>query len=278
MKNFIKLLNFEINRFSKLYFLMLIVIFVVQLGSALFKIFSYMTLVKTETTSGRMTPEQFLYEYYSFGLEDIVYSRGFFLPIGIGIVSLLFYMFFIWYRDWFARNTFIYRLLMLPTNRMNIFYAKLMTIFISVLTTVSLQIVFMYLYKNIIEWFVPVVYRIDSSVGMIVSSSPYLMTIIPDHVGVFFVAYGLGLAFVIVIFTAILFERSFQLLGIVFGVLYIAGALTLFIMPFVVQFILFQTLYLYTDEMFYLLTAIVIGIIAISLYVSHYLLHKKVTV
>lgn len=278
MKNFLKLLNFELNRFSKLYFLLLAVIFTIQLGSVLFQVFSYMTLVKAETKSGRMTPEQFLYEYYPFSLVDVIMTRGFLIPIVVGVVGLIFYVFFIWYRDWFARNTFIYRLLMLPTSRMNIFYAKLTTIMLTVLTTVALQLIFLAIYKQIVEWFVPVVYREDLTVTLVAATSHYLTTIIPSSVGMFIVAYGLGLAAVIVIFTAILFERSFQLLGIVYGLIYVAFTFGLFIMPFMIQFIIFDTLYLYADEMFYLMTAIVIGIIVISLFVSRYLLNKKVTV
>lgn len=278
MKNFIKLLNFEINRFSKLYFLMLAVIFIIQFGSVIFHVGTYMALVKAETQGGRMSPEQFLYEYYPFGLNDIIYTRGFLVPIAIGVVGLLFYMFFIWYRDWFARNTFVYRLLMLPTSRMNIFYAKLTTIMLTVLTTVALQLIFLSIYQKVIEWTIPVVYRVDVSVGLTVATSQYLTTIIPDNLNLFFIGYGLGLAIVVVIFTAILFERSFQLIGIIYGIIYVGMALITFITPFIIQLILFDTLYLYTDEMLYLLTAIVIGIVIVSLFVSRYLLNNKVTV
>ena len=34
------------------------------------------------------------------------------------------YVFFIWYRDWLGKYTFAYRLLMLPTTRINIYFAK----------------------------------------------------------------------------------------------------------------------------------------------------------
>jgi hypothetical protein len=86
------------------------------------------------------------------------------------------------------------------------------------------------------------------------------------------------LAAVIVVFTAILFERSFQLVGILYGLLYAVFSFVLFSLPLVVQLLMFETLYLYADEMFILMTAIVIGIIVVSLLTSRYLLNHKVSV
>ena len=39
-------------------------------------------------------------------------------------VILIIYVFFIWYRDWLGKNTFIYRLLMLPTARIQCLFGK----------------------------------------------------------------------------------------------------------------------------------------------------------
>src|SRR5690625_4225955 len=257
---------------------MLIVIFIIQLSTVLLSAFQYMNLVKDITKGGRVTPEQFLYDYWPFSLRDAVYTLGFLGPIAIGVVGLLFYMFFIWYRDWFAKNTFIYRLLMLPTSRMNIYFAKLATIMTTVLGMVAMQIIYLKIYEQVIKWIVPVVYRVDLHLTLVVESTEYLNIFIPSYVSSFFIAYGLGLAFVVVIFTAILFERSFKLIGIIIGVIYTALAFGLFIAPFVIQFIFFDSFYFYNDEMLYIQTAITAGIIGISLYVSNYLLNKKVTV
>lgn len=278
MKNFFKLLSFELNRFYKLYVIMLIVIFVVQLGAVLLSAIEYMTLVKDITKGGRVTPEQFLYEYWPYSLADSVYSLGFLAPIAIGIAGLLFYMFFIWYRDWFARNTFIYRLLMLPTNRMNIFYAKLTAIFLTVLGAISIQLIYLAIYQQVVKWIVPVVYRMDVPTEIIIRNVEHLNFIIPDSISVFFISYAIGLAFVIVIFTAILFERSYQLIGLIIGILYVAVSFLIFILPFVIQFFFFNTFYLYIDEMFYLQGVIVVAITAVSLWISHHLMNKKITV
>lgn len=277
MGSFMKLFAFEINRFIKLYIALLAVIFIIQLGTVLFKASSYMALVKEVTKSGRASPEQFLNEYWHFSLVDVIYARGFLIPIALGAVSVIIYLFFIWYRDWFARNTFIYRLLMLPVNRMTIYFAKLATIIVSVLGLISAQLVYLVIYKQIVKWIVPIVYRTDMKTSLLVASSD-LSVLIPTHFSLFLIIYGLGTLFIIVLFTGILFERSFKLVGLLLGIIYTSFAIGLFILPFVVQFIFFDTFYLYTDEMFYVQLVISFIIGGVSLWISYILINRKVTV
>lgn len=277
MGSFMKLFAFEINRFIKLYIALLAVIFIIQLGTVLFEASSYMALVKEVTKGGRASPEQFLNEYWPFSLVDVIYARGFLIPIALGAVSVIIYLFFIWYRDWFARNTFIYRLLMLPVNRMTIYFAKLATIIVSVLGLISAQLVYLVIYKQIVKWIVPIVYRTDMKTSLLVASSD-LSVLIPTHFSLFLIIYGLGTLFIIVLFTVILLERSFKLVGLLLGIIYTSFAIGLFILPFVVQFIFFDTFYLYTDEMFYVQLVISFIIGGVSLWISYILINRKVTV
>src|SRR5690625_5018633 len=99
--------------------------------------------------------------YGKFSLGEVVLSMSFLVPIALSVAAIAFYIFFIWYRDWLGKNTFIYRLLMLPTSRMNVFFAKLMTIMTSVLGLVTMQLIFLHVYKVIIKWIIPQVYRQD---------------------------------------------------------------------------------------------------------------------
>lgn len=278
MGSFMKLFAFEINRFIKLYIALLAVIFIIQLGTVLFEASSYMALVKEVTKGGRASPEQFLNEYWPFSLVDVIYALGFLIPIALGAVSVIIYLFFIWYRDWFARNTFIYRLLMLPVNRMTIYFAKLATIIVSILGLISAQLVYLVIYKQIVKWIVPIVYRTDMKTSLLVASSDHLSVLIPTHFSLFLIIYGLGTLFIIVLFTVILLERSFKLVGLLLGIIYTSFAIGLFILPFVVQFIFFDTFYLYTDEMFYVQLVISFIIGGVSLWISYILINRKVTV
>src|SRR5690606_30000485 len=107
MKHYLQLVNFEINRFMKLYLLLAIFVGVVQTATVIFEASSYMQIVKSRVSRG-MTPEQFINENWRFSLAEVVYTNGFMFPIIIAIAGLVFYMFFIWYRDWYARNPFVY--------------------------------------------------------------------------------------------------------------------------------------------------------------------------
>src|SRR5690625_5772578 len=110
MKNFFKLLNFELNRFIKLYSVLLIVVFLIQLSSTIIIALNYMRRANNAVFQGGMTQQGFIDMYSKFSMVDVVNSMFFVIPMAIGVAALLFYLFFIWYRDWFARNTFIYRL------------------------------------------------------------------------------------------------------------------------------------------------------------------------
>lgn len=278
MRHFLLLVHFEMNRFFKLYMTLIIVVFLMQLAVVLMKCYQFVQLIKSVTKDGRVTPEQFNQEYGPFYFLNVVESPLFIIPIIIGIGALLFYMFFIWYRDWFAKNTFIYRLLMLPTNRMNIFYAKLTTIILTIFGLLAAQIIMFAFYTELMTWMIPQGYRVDVPIGMLITSSLYLQMIIPGSVSGFFITYVLGFTFIIVLFTAILFERSFKQAGLILGIIYIGLTFSLLIAPFLIQIVLFQTFYLYVDEMFYLETALIALVIGISLFISHHLIHKKITV
>lgn len=278
MKSYLKLLNFELNRFMKLYLLLMLFVGIVQTATVIFYSFTYMQLVKDASASSRMTPEKFIESYWKFSLAEVIYTNGFMIPIIIAVAGLVFYMFFIWYRDWFARNTFIFRLLMLPTDRMNIYFAKLTTIMLTVFGMLAFQIVMLLFYKQIVEWIVPLVYREDLSIGILISSSLYLNMFIPSSFSSFIVTYGLGFTAVVVVFTIILLERSYKWIGLIYGIIYASVALLIYALPVIIQFIVFNKFYLYLEELFWIEVAITILIVICSLVMSNYLLKKKVTV
>ena len=84
-----------------------------------------------------MPKETFIEQYGTLSFFDITQSTWFIGPIALCIAMLIIYVFFIWYRDWLGKNTFIYRLLMLPTNRLNIYLAKATTILLFILGLVG---------------------------------------------------------------------------------------------------------------------------------------------
>lgn len=278
MRSYFNLLAFELNRFIKIFMTILVIIFLVQVMTVVFQALSYVSLIKSTVNSDHLSPEQFLQEYWSFSLVDVTLSLGFIGPILLGFFTILFYMFFIWYRDWYARNTFIYRLLMLPTSRMTIYFAKLTTILLTLLAMVSFQLIYLVVYQKIVKWMVPLVYRTDLPLALLIESSEYLKFFIPSNLSDFLIVYGLGSSFIIVVFTAILFERSYQFVGKAISIVYFLLALGIFVLPVASQLILFEYFYLYTNELFYVQMAITMFITFLSLMVSRYLLNKKISV
>src|SRR5699024_7955417 len=113
----------------------------------------------------------------------------------------------------------------------------------------------------------------------IISGSPggYLHVLIPENFIQFLINYGIGFMVVFTLFTAILFERSFRLKGILFGVLYFLLANTLFLSPLLIE-TFFTGGYLYLGELIGLELICGLLVTALSLGVSHYLLNRKINV
>jgi hypothetical protein len=273
MNRYLKLVHFEISRFFKLYLVLIVITILSQTTGVIVMSNQYVNRANEAMYVQGMSIEQFIANEGFMGMFKVTHSLWYTGPIALCIVALLFYVFFIWYRDWFAKNTFIYRLLMLPTARINIYLAKATSIFLMVLGLVALQLLLIPLQSIILKWIVPREIRLDMTVSEVMDNDYYLQILLPQSFIEFMIHYGIGFMVVFVVFTAILFERSFRWKGILLGAAYVILAITLFIWPF---FALFD--YLYPLEL--LVTGTVLGLLvaAMSIWMGHYLLTKKITV
>src|SRR5699024_4128798 len=257
--------------FFKMFMVIVVLTFFTQITGTALSAYNYMRHVNQLVKSGA-SQKEILDQISSFSLLDIVTSSYFVLPILVGVTALLFYTFFIWYRDWFAKSTFIYRLLTLPTARMNVYFAKLTTIMLMTLGLTAFQLILLMIENKIFQFIVPKVYRTDYSIAQVIMHSEYLGAILPTDFIAFILYYALGLIFTIVIFTVILFERSYKLIGAVIGVLYVAVMSGLMIAPFIIHYILIGTQYLYPMEFVFLMIALSLLIAIGSLFISRYLM------
>lgn len=121
MKNFFKLLNFELNRVMKLLISLMVFTLIVQLIGVFVSKNNYLTQVEMLQQNDGSSVSQVLQSVGYFSFDRVVNSLFFIGPIMICVAAIMFYIFLIWYRDWFGKNTFVYRLLMLPTARINLF-------------------------------------------------------------------------------------------------------------------------------------------------------------
>jgi len=277
MKNYLKLVDFELNRFIKIYIALIGVTIVSQFTGIFLQSRTHVAFVNQTLQEESLSIKQFFINYSPFTMVDIINSGWFFIPIIFSVAALVFYSFFIWYRDWFGQNTFIYRLLMLPTNRINLFLSKLSAIFLMVLGLVATQLILLPVESTLFNQLLPDYLRYNLSTQTIISSSNYLIVLFPDSFIQFLIHYGLGLLILIILFTIILFERSFHLKGILYGGLFGAGTFLLMLSPFIIQAKL-NVYYLYPIENFAIELILGILIASLCIWVSHCLLNKKITV
>src|SRR5690625_826435 len=228
-------------------------------------------------TQNMLSKATFIEMYGHMSFSQILTSVWFLGPIALCIGAVAFYIFLIWYRDWFGKNTFIYRLLMLPTARLNVFLAKATSIMMMVIGLVSIQLLLLPIESRILKMIVPKDFRVDLPATEIISHSDYLQILIPQSFIEFILYYGVGFMAVVILFTAILFERSYRVKGIVLGVLYGSLAVILFFSPLFVNESIAVNFF-YPLEV--LLLEIVMGFIIIigSILLSKFLLKSRVTV
>lgn len=277
MKPYLKLVNFEMNRFIKIYAALITITIVSQLTGVFMISSKYLKNVKEVMGNSSMTTETFIEQYGIINFNDVMYSGWFIGPIAICVAALLFYVFLIWYRDWFGKNTFVYRLLMLPTARLNVYFAKATTIFISVLGLISVQILLLPLENALLKYLVPIEFRVDLAMTEIIQSSPYLGIFSPLSFFDFTIHYLIGFLFVFVVFTALLFERSYGIFGILMGSIYSAVSFAILISPLIISGLL-ERAFLYPMEYFILELILVLIVLTSSLFISRFLLNKKITV
>lgn len=276
MRNYLKLVNFEFNRFFKLYLTLIVITIVSQLIGVFINTQDYLNVVNETIRYERLSVEAYVNNYGKISFQLVIESLWFYGPVFLCVVSLLIYVFFIWYRDWFGKNTFIYRLLMLPTARVNLYLAKGTAILLFVLGLVSLQLLLLIIEVRIFEWIVPDELRSDYILGEWGFNILFNL-IYPKSITEFFLHYGLGMTFVFTCFTALLFERCFRLKGIIYAVIYAIGSFFVFMSPIMIDQFLLDS-YFYPLEI--LIMQIITGMIVLfgAIWIGNYLLNKKIRV
>lgn len=274
MKNFMNLLRFEVGRFWKLYMVLLAVTVISQIVGTIWMSRRQLKMVQEEMLMSQQTIEQYGMQHGKISFEILLYSPWFQMPVLLCVAVLMIYVFFIWYRDWFAKGSFIYRLLMLPTARIQIYLTKLTAIMLYVLGLVAVQTLLMQLNVKIFNGIVPSTMREDVPLPILYNRD-FLDWFYPNTLLDFFLIYGLGLLFVAVTFTCILIERSYGWRGIVMAALYAVLCTTIFLAPYIVDSF-FN--YLYTGELLMISIAVSVVLLGISIWLARRLLVYKINV
>ncbi|WP_042352829.1 hypothetical protein [Bacillus massiliigorillae] len=263
MKNYLKLVDFELKRFWKMYAVLLGLLVITEFVSFMMQMNSLKSQSKTYGNGIGDWP----LEGFTFSIFSVV-------VILLIIAILVIYIFFTWYREWFSKHTFAFQLLVLPFDRMTVYYAKLTALLLFIFGCIAIQLLMYPIFQALYVAIVPEVAQVDSSLVSWVGGSPYIYMLIPVWAKDFALFYGLGITSVIVIFTVILIERSFRIRGIILGVLFVIFNILILLLPMFVNSIV----PLYENEMTIFTYVNMVIIIAISLVISTRLINKRIWV
>lgn len=274
MNHYIKLVNFEVKRFSKLFLALIIAVVAAQIFGAIITSLHYVSNAETTMLREQMTVSDYVQTYGAYSLQNFLFSEYFILSVVFAAALLMIYVFFIWYRDWLGKSSVIYRLLMLPTARRNVYFAKLTTILLFVFGLTGMQIILLEVVKQITQQIVPDQLWQEDSI-IYIYSTEILDLLYPQSPLLFVFYYVIGITAVAIIFTSILFERSFHFKGIFLALFYSAISVVIVMVPVIIQTI---TDYFYTNEIYLLVTGFSILTTALAIYLADYLLKRKINV
>ncbi|MUV38355.1 hypothetical protein JNUCC1_02193 [Lentibacillus sp. JNUCC-1] len=277
MMRYLKLVNFEFNRIAKVYVVLLGIVLTSQMIAVITASRNYLKDANESLNVEMMSQADFLSTYGHMTFHNVVRSLWFGGPIALCIAAVAFYIFFIWYRDWFGKNTFAYRLLTLPTSRLNVLYAKLTTILMMTFGFIAFQFIIYQVEARVMQWMVPKDFRMDMSFHEVVRSMLDLGILFPEEPLAFLFTYGAGVVVVVTLFTGILFERSFRWKGIIGAVAYGFIAGLVFFLPLILHETVMQQFF-YPTELVLLTVLAGVIVLAGSLAMSGYLLNKKIRI
>jgi hypothetical protein len=274
MDHYLKLVNFEIQRFWKFLVALITLVVVAQIIGAFIDTSTFLDQAQRTMMQEKLVESQYSLNYNTYSLHQFLNSSLFLISVMFAITVLVIYVFFIWYRDWLGKSSFIYRLLMLPTERRNVYFAKLTAILLFVLCLVGVQVVLLQIVDFIIQWKIPEQLRSDLDTIVIYSHS-FLTLLYPHSLLQFVLIYALGGACVAIVFTAILFERSYSLKGIFLAAIYIIVSSAVMLTPLIIYS---NSTYFYTQEIILMTIVCSILMLIAAIFTANYLLKRKINV
>jgi hypothetical protein len=278
MKRYAKLVHYELHRFRKIYAALLLVTVLSQFAGLFIYTHGYLSRMRDEIATGGISEAQygvkFVLARFDQWCNGSLWFNG---PIALCAAALLLYVFLNWYRDWLGKNMFIYRLLMLPAPRAALYMAKLTVILLAVLGLVAFQLLLLPLQNAMFNAIIPSDLRITATAFDIVANQPLLRILIPQTFAEFVLYYVGGTAGVVVVFTAILLERSYRAKGAIGGILMCVAAVVVFLLPMLLLESRLPNV-LYPSELFAIELVVGILIAGASLWLGLILLNKKVSV
>lgn len=274
MKKFVDLLVYEIDRIKYAYLLMIGIIAGMQTLAIVLTRYEYMKHLTEYQKVSKGNVMDFLGNNGPLSFIKTLDSDYYFLSIALSIFVLILYAIVIWYRDWYGKNSFSYRLLTLPGSRMSIFFAKFLTILFMIFGLLAIQLVLIVLEEKLLGLITPSQLYEATSFRQSIMHFPLFYLILPTTLIDFIVHYTVGIGALAVGFTMILMELSFKWKGILIDI----GIFLVGLISFRALFLSDIILYLYPKEFLIFLIAFGFVLFIISVLVSRVLLNRKINV
>lgn len=281
MNRYMKLVQMEVHRFRYMLGSLLAMTLLVQMGGMVWTVLNELArreeaMLRGETISNGSA--FFPGGNLSFAWAVFSTHIWFYIPILASIVVLMLYVLVIWYRDWFGRDTFIYRLLTLPGSRRTVYWAKLSAMLLFVFSMVSFQVLLLLAEQMVFDLIVPAEFRDASYFSDAISANEALVVLLPHRIADFLLSYGLGTVGVILLFTAVIIERSYRGIGILYAIGYVAVCVAAVLFPMVGLGINNPRAILYPDEIFMIELGVCVVVVILSIWLGIRLLNRKITV
>ncbi|PLT46461.1 hypothetical protein B8V81_4892 [Paenibacillus pasadenensis] len=226
----LKLADLEIRRFRGILLGLMALVALIQLGGLSMVTRTRLSQIESQIERSGMTLAEFKLQNSGLSLLELLGELDGVTGVATAccIVVVAAYTLIIWYRDWFGRASFAYRLLMLPHPRFLLYLSKLVAILTFVFSLFAWQIVIVAGQMLLYHVQIPHQLRIERTFIDTIRSTD-LVIFIPVRLTEFLLVYGLGLVIVLLLFTTALLERSYRLKGLLGGLALSAAAFVLLV-------------------------------------------------
>ncbi|WP_214789129.1 hypothetical protein [Exiguobacterium sp. s21] len=267
--NLLKLLGWEVERMTKPYLILITLLVVTQFAWLGIFLWSETNMYEEMRRTG--TPD------YVMAFGNYIGGTPFILSIGVAVAAMLLYSFWIWYRDFQGRGTFMMRLLLMPQQRMLVFGAKLATMMLMVLGLLSVQWIALKLqYIAFSSWFDSQMVPMRGSFEQAIGYDGALSVMFPASLFNFFVHQLLIVLVVLFIFAFVLMERSLWQRTVWSSIIAMLILGTLIVVPVTALFFLENRLFM--DEMTLVIGLGLMAWMMAAVWISRRYLMKKLSV
>ncbi|WP_215190606.1 hypothetical protein [Exiguobacterium sp. s6] len=267
--NLLKLIGWEVERMTKPYLILITLLVVVQFGWLGFFLWSETNMYEEIRRTG--TPD------YILTFANYLGGMAFILSIGVAVTATIFFSFWIWYRDFQGRGTFMMRLLLMPQQRMLVFGAKLTTMMLMILGLFSVQWIALKLqYIAFSSWFDSQMIPMRGSFEQAIGYDGALSIMYPASIVNFIIHQVLIVIIILFVFTFVLIERSLWQRTMWSSIIAMLMLGTLIVVPMTALFFLENRLFM--DEMMLVIGLGLMAWMMAAVWISRRYLMKKLSV